>query len=108
MYSKLPCFETLREMAEERPAELESLRRELTGRIIAPAPPQARRRLRGLQFQIEARCRTAKTPYAACLHVSRMMHDSLEQLRGALNGQELPRRSRPSAPVIPFPGRTAQ
>ena len=67
---ELPGFETLRLLAETDPERLEQLRHRLTERLIANAPERSQRRLRGLQFQIEARLRLAPNPVAACIAVS--------------------------------------
>ena len=106
MHHTLPSFEDLRALAEQRPDALESLRRDLTDAVIANAPHSRQKRLRALQFQIEARCRLAATPMAACIWVSRQMHDTLESLQLALNGQLPP----PKTPceVLPFKGRSCE
>jgi hypothetical protein len=85
-HRELPGFDTLRELAEHHPEQLEQLRRELTEELISSAPPRARRRLRGLQFQLDARRRLAPNPVAACIAVSGMMHEALQRLQRALNG----------------------
>jgi hypothetical protein len=84
MSDELPGFETLRYLAEHEPEALERLRRRLIEQLIANAPPHARRRLRGLQFQIDARCKLARNPVAACVVVSGMMHETLGHLQQAL------------------------
>lgn len=101
-HRELPGFDVLRELAEQHPDQLEQLRRELTEELISSAPPHARRRLRGLQFEIEARRRLAPNPVAACIAVSGMMHEALQRLQRALNGwpDSSPRR-RP-ARVLPL------
>jgi hypothetical protein len=104
MVTELPSFETLRHLAENDPEQLERLRTELTEQLIAGAPARLQQRLRGLQFQIDARVRLASNPVAACVAVSAMMHDQLEQLRQALNG-ELPVPAGP-AEVVPLAART--
>lgn len=100
MATSLPSFDELRQLAEQRPEALEALRRELTNAVIDRAPPGRRQRLRGLQFQIETRCRLAPNPLAACVVVSGMMRDTFEDLRLALNYQ-LPRPRR-RCPVVPL------
>lgn len=85
MYYDLPNFDKLLELAENDPAELERLRIELCERIIRDAPEGYRRRLRGLQFRIDMERRKAKSPMAACIAISGMMHDSFDKLRHALN-----------------------
>lgn len=100
MQHTLPSFEELRALAEHRPDALESLRRDLTDAVIASAPDARQPRLRALQFQIETRCRLAATPMAACIWVSRQMHNTLENLHLALNHQLPPSQDR--CAVLPF------
>lgn len=104
---ELPPFEELAEMAKSDPEALEQLRQELSEALIASAPESAQARLRGLQFQIDAQRRAAKNPVAACIRISAMMHDSLQQLNDALTGSNntlresakiLPLRPQPKAP----------
>lgn len=86
MSNELPGYETLRYLAEHNPEALEQLRRDLTEQLINNAPPRSRRRLRGLQFQIDARRGLAPNPVAACVAVSGMMHETLDHLQQALRG----------------------
>lgn len=102
MVTELPNFETLRYLAENDPQQLEQIRSDLTEQLIAGAPARLQPRLRGLQFQIDARVRTASNPIAACITVSGMMRESLEQLRQVLNGETPAPAKQPSAEVIPW------
>lgn len=81
----LPEFDQLRELAQKDPEALERLRRELCDQLICSAPEAYRRKLRGLQFRVDMERRRAKSPMAACIAISGMMHDSFDQLRQALN-----------------------
>ena len=85
LQSKLPEFDELLKLAENNPEELEKLRRTLVDQVIQAAPERLQRRLQGLQFQIEAQCRIAGSPMAACIKISEMMHDSFSHLRYMLN-----------------------
>lgn len=85
MKAELPEFDVLLEMAEKRPEQLEALRSELVEAVISSAREDCQRRLRGLQFQIDSTRRTAGSPMAACLRISQMMHESLNNLRECLN-----------------------
>jgi hypothetical protein len=82
---ELPDFDDLKEMAENNPEQLEQLRMEMCDRLIQEAPEKYRRKLRGLQFRIDMERRRAKSPMAACIAISGMMHDSFDRLRLALN-----------------------
>lgn len=118
MTSALPDFDDLVKLAQENPEELENLRQRLCDELIQSAPQEYRRRLRGIQFQIDMERKRAKTPMAACLKISEMMHDSFSQLRDALNDvQEIrsgngPKREEvevkavsPAATVLSFPAK---
>lgn len=99
MLPDLPDFETLRKMAEKDPQALEKLRTDHVNALIDSAPLQQQRRLRGLQFQIDAQRKIHHNPLSACVKISQMMHESFAQLRYALNdatGQE-PRRPQQEA-----------
>lgn len=81
----LPEFDKLREMAQRNPEELEKLRVQLCDQLIQDAPEKYRRKLRGLQFRVDMERRRAKSPMAACIAISGMMHDSFDRLRQVLN-----------------------
>lgn len=89
------------ELASLSPAELEDLRQREVEAFINRAPERIQRRLRGLQFQIDARRKTHKSALGACISISQMMHESLQRLHAALQGEALPVRE--NAQVIPFP-----
>lgn len=86
MNQELPEFDILMQLAERDPDQLEKIRHHMANSTINSAPRYLRPRLRGLQFQIDAARQLAKSPLAACIQISEMMHDSFEQLRIALNG----------------------
>ncbi len=111
MQYKLPDFDTLQRMAEDNPKELEILRKQLSQQVIDAAPDRIKKRLHGLQFQIDAQCAMSHNPLAACIKLSAMMHESLASLRDLLNevaGQNMmqPQLAESeitqSAQVIPF------
>lgn len=81
----LPEFDVLVKMAQDDPEKLEQLRQDACEQLIQSAPEEYQRRLRGLQFKIDMERRKAKTPMAACIKISEMMHDSFEKLRDSLN-----------------------
>ncbi len=100
---ELPGFDTLRYLAEHDPDRLELLRNTLTEILIARSPAESRQRLRGLQFQINARVKLAANPIAACVAVSSMMHDTLAQLQRTLvEGADDDMQARTSARILPF------
>jgi len=84
--SNFPSFETLLTLAKEQPEELERLRLEEVELIINQAPENSRRRLRGLQFQIDSQRNLHRdSPMGACMKISQMMHESFSELRVWLN-----------------------
>lgn len=85
MHYELPSFDVLKEMAQKDPEALERLRVQLCDQLIQDAPPAYRRKLRGLQFRVDMERRRAKSPMAACIAISGMMHDAFDKLRMALN-----------------------
>lgn len=84
----LPSFERLREMAIQDPEALERLRQEYVKAAINDAPEEYRPRLEGLQFQIDGQRRLSKNPMSSCISISKMMHESLHQLRNFIDGKE--------------------
>lgn len=88
MTKPLPSFEWLRDLAEKDPEALERLRQQYIDETISEAPEHMRHRLKGLQFQIDGQRRLAKSPMASCIAISKMMHDSLHQLKGYIDGLE--------------------
>jgi len=101
--SSWPDFNRLMELARQNPEELEKLRHNHVEAIINAAPEEYRRRLRGLQFHIDCKRRTHKTPLSACIDISNMMHDSLARLNRALNGGYPEQAAPNSARVLRFP-----
>ena len=82
---ELPNFDQLLEMARQRPDELEALREQMVENVISSARTEYRHRLRGLQFQIDMTRAKSKTPLAACLRISKLMHESFSELHFYLN-----------------------
>lgn len=104
---ELPGFDTLRYLAEHDPQRLELLRTTLTELLIARSPAESRQRLRGLQFQIDARIKLAPNPVAACIAVSSMMHATLDQLQRTLrDGPDDDATPEFEAQIIPFRARS--
>ena len=80
----LPSHETLSELAANSPDKLEFILRENIAALIEQASGSQRRRLQGLQFQIDVQRKLAKNPVDSCIRISRMMHDSFIELDKAL------------------------
>lgn len=80
----LPAFDELAALAQSSPEEFEALRIELCEQVIANAPRHMRKRLRGLQFQIDVERQRARSPMHACLKLTSLMNESLSKLQAAL------------------------
>jgi hypothetical protein len=73
-------FDEWKALAQNDPATFEAKRRQCIEALIGSAPEEKRRRLRGLQWQIDQTRSLARTPMASCIAISNMMWDSLYQL----------------------------
>ena len=105
MNPELPDVDTLIAMAEEDPERLELLRRSMMAALIDSAPnEQIKKRLRGLRFKIDLERERAKTPMAACITLSEMMHESLAELHRALVDPNARAQKVEKADVVEFPG----
>lgn len=84
--SDFPTFDELLKLAQEDPEKLEAFRQEQVEKLIAEAPEGRQRRLRGLQFQIDAQRKIHHdSPMGSCMSISKMMHESFAELRSWLN-----------------------
>ena len=85
MKRKLPAFDVLVDMARNHPERLESLRTELSQNIIDNAANETqRKRLAGLQFQIDMERERSRTPLQATIRISEMMCQSLAELHKSM------------------------
>ncbi|XKH01025.1 DUF3135 domain-containing protein [Marinobacter nauticus] len=100
----MPTFDELRELAQRDPTGFEVLRAELIEDFIQRSPEPSQRRLRGLQFVIDARRRTAGSPMKAMMLIQTMMYESLYSLQQALLCQPVPTApsTGTSSRVLPF------
>ncbi len=73
-------FEFWMQLAKDDPEAFEKSRQERVAQLIEQAPTRQRRRLQGLQWQIDQTRKLARGPIAACLAISNMMWDSVHQL----------------------------
>lgn len=100
----LPSFESLVEIARDNPEQLDELRRAYTQANINSAPKHLRQRLRGLQFTIDSTLQSAKNPVARCVKLSRLLHESFDQLHWVLTEpvSYLDTSSSTTAKVVPL------
>lgn len=106
MQSQWPTTDELLRLAKENPDELEAFRQREVEKLINSAPEKMQRRLRGLQFQIDAKRQISKNSMASCIEISRMMFDAVHDLNRCLNGQlQAPAKVERKSPgaVIAFP-----
>jgi hypothetical protein len=97
-------------LARSDPQAFERRRREVLEAVIRQAAPARRHRLEGLQCRIDLERRRARTPMAACLRLSSMMWESVNDelapaLRRLVSGDgptSGPGPGHRSATVIPF------
>lgn len=89
---KLPPFEEMERLARENPEELEKMKRRMVDEVIQSAPEHKRKRLEGLQFQIDAKIKTSKTPFQAMERIYDDMMDNFLVLNEHL--QQLSKASR--------------
>lgn len=99
-----PSFDEMKHMAETSPERLEAFRVNEIEALIAQAPEEFRRRLHGLQFQVNCQRRLHKSPMGSCVAISRMMHESLLRLQSVLHGRQVAAEDTYSNNVVPFAG----
>lgn len=100
----IPSFDELADLAQSNPQAFEQLRTQLCQQMIAKAPAHFQKRLQGLQFRIDAERSLSGSPLGACIRLSKIMNDSLMQLRSLLSDPEayMAQRHNNSANVLAF------
>jgi hypothetical protein len=79
-------FDYLSKLYQTDPEKFEELRAQEIAKVIDGASAEKQARLKGLQFQIDAKRNIHKdSPMGACIAISKMMHESFEDLRFHLN-----------------------
>ena len=97
-------FDQILELAKKNPEILENWRKREVESIISRAPEHLRARLRGLQFQIDCKRNAQKSPMAACISISNMMHESLHKLNAVLNGKlQIETEEEKQGKILSFP-----
>ena len=108
------AFDHWASLARHDPRAFEAARRDLLQSLIESVPLTQRRRLEGLQWQIDCARERTDNPMASCIKVSNMMWDkvlgegglvdNLEQLSGV---KPISARMHRQASVLPFKRRSA-
>lgn len=81
-------FNAWKKLHQEDPAEFEAKRENLLNSFIESAPPRQQRRLRGIKFRIDMIRRRSTNPLQACIEISEMMWESLNELNNCFNELE--------------------
>ncbi len=76
-------------LAKSDPKAFEKQKREEIDTVINRAPEKSRQRLKGLQWSIDSKVKTAKNPMDACLKVYQMMMDSVYEKGGLLDALKM-------------------
>lgn len=108
-----PNFDDWVRLFNEDPEQFEQLRQEMIEKIIAESPEDGKKRLQGLQWQIDQHRDTSNNPMSSCIKISGMMWDTvlgeeglienIEKLAKPNEHQSLSEPSKP-AEILPFPG----
>lgn len=79
-------FDYLCNLNKTNPKKFEEVRQQAIEQLINSAPKETQQRLRGLQFQVDAKREIHKdAPFVTCMEISKMMHQSFDKLRYYLN-----------------------
>lgn len=81
-------FSAWKKLHEDDPAKFEAKRDSLLNRLIESAPPRQQQRLRGIKFRIDMIRRRSSNPLQACIEISEMMWDSINELNDCFNNIE--------------------
>lgn len=101
MNSVEPSFDDLLHWAKHDPKRLDHYQQQKTQELIDSAPNHIQRRLRGLQFQINCQRKLHRSAIGRCIQISKMMHDSLDEMVQIVNGHNKDRNA--SATVLMHP-----
>ena len=102
-------FDEWSKMAKEDPDAFEDMRKKMIQDVIDSTSPEIKRRMQGLQWQIDKIRSTSTNPMASCLKISQMMWDNvlgedglLENMRALNNPEEISKLKQPkqSATII--------
>ncbi len=99
MHSKWSVVDTIKEIASYSLEDLEAYRQKEIEALINSAPEKYRRRLRGIQFQVDAQRQKHSNPLNSCAAISSMMYESLNKLNSVLRGNEIEKEKIESSSV---------
>lgn len=102
-------FDEWAALARNDPQGFERARQAVLASLIESAPADTRRRLNGLQWQVDRVRASADSPYRACARISGLMWDKVlgedglvENIEVLAGARPLPRRPRRAAKVLPL------
>ena len=78
-------FDYLKRLAEESPESFEHVRERMIDAIIADAPESSRRRLRGIQWQLDMVREKSTNPMNSCVEMSQLMWEKVAGRDGLLD-----------------------
>jgi len=103
-------FDAWASLAKEDPEAFENKRKQMLQDVIDNAEPEIKRRMQGLQWQVDQIRSTSANPMASCLKISQMMWDKtigegglvehMEQLSDPMHNQNKLRPPKESAIIM--------
>lgn len=80
-------FDLVMKLYREDPEKLEKIQRKIVQKLIESAPEEHQRKLKGLQFRVDAQRRLSKNPMQAYLKLSQLFWtEGFQNFQDALNG----------------------
>lgn len=102
-------FDEWAKMAKEDPDAFEDMRKQMIQNVIDSTSPEIKKRMQGLQWQIDNIRSTSSNPMASCLKISQMMWDNVlgedglvENMQKLNNPEQIskPKQPKESATII--------
>lgn len=102
-------FDEWAKMAKEDPDAFEDMRTQMIQNVIDSTSPEIKKRMQGLQWQIDNIRSTSSNPMASCLKISQMMWDNVlgedglvENMQKLNNPEQIskPKQPKESATII--------
>ncbi|MCW8880182.1 MAG: DUF3135 domain-containing protein [Kangiellaceae bacterium] len=105
-------FSAWKTLYENDPLAFEQQRQQVIDELIQSAPEEYQHRLNGLMFRVNAVRSRASNPMHACLEISKLMWNSVADLRAFLedlgyvihSNEIIEKRSKSSAVILQFGG----
>ena len=78
-------FDKWARLAQEDPVAYENMRKKMIQNVIGSASPEVKRRMEGIQWQIDQVRTSSANPMSSCLKISKMMWDNVTGEGGLLD-----------------------